>query len=264
MHCSALAKGVAATSLALWASATCAQDWNGAPQEPPRQSSDHSVIGIGLAHVPAYQGADSYRTLPLPVIDVAIGPYYANLRNGVGLNVIDTPVLTFGGGLSFTPGYRRKDVPAGVDRLKAGIGTRLFMNVRMAGVTATLGGTRSVIGGTGGFVADAGLAYPIVVGRRLFLIPSVGTTWANTKHNDRYFGVDAGESAASVLREFHSGGGFRDVSAMITANYRLSERINLTASTGLTTLLGEPKDSPLVVRKTQPVGFLSMSYRLGG
>ncbi|HEX7871419.1 MAG TPA: MipA/OmpV family protein [Sphingobium sp.] len=252
-----------ATSLLLWTATAGAQDWSGAPREPQRRSTDHSIIGIGLAQVPTYQGSDSYRTLPLPAIDVAVGPYYFNLRNGVGINVIDLPVLTFGGGIAFMPGYRQEDVPTGVNRLKAGVGARMFMNFNTGVAIVSLGGTRGLIGSTKGFIADASVAYPIIAGRRLALIPSIGTTWANGKHNDRYFGIDAGESAASGLREFHAGSGFKDISTMVTANYSLTGRINLTASAGLTTLLGDVRDSPLIAHTTQPTGFLSLSYRLG-
>lgn len=248
---------------ALLATQAQAQEWSGAPREAPRQGHDRVIIGIGAAAVPTYQGSDDYRTLPIPMIDIVSGPIYANLRNGVGVNVVDTPGFTFGGGVTFMPGYRRQDVPVGVDRLSVGAGARLYASFKAGGVVATLGGTQGFVGSTKGFIADASLSYPIMASPRLLVIPSVATTWADAKHNGRYFGIDTGEAFRSGLPQFRVGGGFKDVSALLTVNYRLTGRMNLSASGGVTSLLGDVKDSPLVAHATRPMGFLSLSYRFG-
>ncbi|HEX7855207.1 MAG TPA: MipA/OmpV family protein [Sphingobium sp.] len=227
------------------------------------QDRDHVIVGVGVAQIPAYQGADSYRTLPIPVIDIVSGPIYANLRDGVGVHVVSGNVLTIGGGLGLMPGYRRRDVPEGVDRLSFGVGGRLFARLNAGGIVATIGGTRGFAGGSKGAIVDASLSYPLILSPRVQIFPSIGTSWSNARHNDRYFGIDADESTRSGLRRFDAGSGFKDVSAMLAANYRLTSRINLTVSGGLTSLLNEVKDSPLVIRRTQPMGFLSLSYRLG-
>jgi outer membrane scaffolding protein for murein synthesis (MipA/OmpV family) len=227
------------------------------------QNNDHIIIGAGAAYTPAYQGADDYRVRPLPAIDIAWGPFFANLRNGIGVNVIDTATFTAGGSVTFTQGYRRRDAPDGIGRLSSGAGGRLFASVRAAGFVATIGGTKGFAGGTKGVVADASLSYPIAVSSRFTLIPTIGTTWADRKHNDRYFGVDAGQSLASGLPQFHAGSGFKDASATLSAQYRLTDRISVGASGGVTSLLGKVKDSPIVFHKTQPMGFLSLSYRFG-
>lgn len=240
-----------------------AQEMSGTASERARQSSDRTIVGLGMAVVPVYQGADDYRVLPLPAVDIVSGPFFANFRNGIGVNVVDTPNFTFGGSVTFMPGYRRKDVPVGVGRLSAGAGGRLFVSTKAGGVIATLGGTQGFVGSTRGFIADASLSYPMVMSPRLVLIPSIATTWADRKHNDRYFGIGTQQSLASGLPAYEAGSGFKDASALLTASYRLSSRINLSASGGVTTLLGDAEDSPLVVHRTRPTGFLSMSYRLG-
>jgi len=240
-----------------------AQDWGDAPRERERYNGDHTVIGIGVAHVPAFQGGDDYRTLPVPVIDIAAGPIFANLRNGIGLNVVDGKTLTIGGGVALMPGYRRRDVPEGVRRLSFGAGGRMFAHLNAGGFMVTIGGTQGFAGSTKGFIADASVAYPIAASERLSIIPAVATTWADRKHTNRYFGIDTREAYASGLPEYRAGKGFKDVSVTVTANYRLTDRINLSATGGLTTLLGDAKDSPLVEHETQPSGFLALSYRFG-
>lgn len=254
----AILAAVAGTALSQTA---WAQDLDGTPSERPDPNQDRIVLGLGIAHVPTYQGSRDYRTIPIPAIDLSIGQVYANLRNGVGVEVVQTRAFTFGGGIAPMPGYRRRDVPDGVGSPSFGAGGRLFANLRAGGLLLTVGGTRGFVGSTKGFIADASASYPIATSRRLTVIPSVGVSLADTRHTDRYFGISATEALASGLPAYAADGGLKDVSASLTANYRLTGRLNLTAMGGLTTLVGDARHSPLVERKTQPTGFLSLSYR---
>jgi outer membrane protein len=226
------------------------------------QDEDHIVLGVGVAATPAYQGSDDLRVLPLPAIDIKEGWFFANLRNGIGVAPISTENFDIGASLVFVPGYRRKDVPAGIDRLKDGIGARLFTNIRAGGVVATLGATKIVSGGTKGLVADASISYPIAVSSRFTLTPTIGTTWADRKYNDGYFSITRRESLATGLPQYTAGAGFKDVSGLLTASYRLTGRITLSATGGVTSLIGDAKDSPFVEKKTAPSGILTLTYRL--
>jgi len=223
---------------------------------------DRVVLGVGAAVAPAYQGADSYRVIPIPAIDIKQGWFFANLRNGVGVTPIDGDALTIGASVVFAQGYRRKDVPTGIDRLSDGVGARLFATVRTQGLIATIGTTKVVSGGTKGAIADLSLSYPLRVSSRFSLIPTLGTTWANRKYNDRYFGVTAAEASATGFSQFRTGAGLKDASAALTASYRLTNRISLSATGTVTALLGKVNDSPQVEHKTQSAGFLTATYRL--
>lgn len=247
--------------LALYTSAARAQRLVQASATAPR-SNDHVTLGVGLAHLPVYQGADTYRTLPLPIFDVAKGRLFANLRNGAGVNVVDEGGITIGASLTPVSGYRTRDVPQGVERLKFGAGGRLFLNADLGLATATIGATRAVFGGTGGVVVDASFAHPILLSPKLILIPSLGATWADRRHNSRYFGIDGREALASGLSGFSPNAGLKDLSAGLVANYRLTGSINLSASANVSTLMSEVKDSPLVRRRTQPSMFVSTTFSL--
>lgn len=225
------------------------------------REEDRIILGVGAAVTPAYQGSDDYRVLPIPVIDVKEGPFFANLRNGIGIEAIDNDVITIGASAMFMPGYRKRDVPVGIDKLSDGIAARIFATVRAQGFVASVGTVKGVAGSTKGIVADASLSYPIQISSRFSLTPTIGATWADRKHNDRYFGVTAAESLASGLPQFQAGAGLKDASAALTAAYRLTDRVTISATGTVTTLLGDAKDSPIVVKQTQPAGFLTLSYR---
>lgn len=239
-----------------------AQDLSSSRQSVGQPSKDRIIIGLGAAVTPVYQGASDYRVLPLPAIDIVEGRFFANFRNGIGLNLVNDRALTVGASVTPMPGYRRRDVPTGIDRLSWGAGGRVFANLTGGGVIATLGATQGFVGSTGGFVADASLSYPIVASPRLIVTPSIATSYADGKHMDGYFGVDASEAAASGLALYRGKSGFKDVSALLNIVYRLDSRISLTGSVGATSLLGRVKDSPLVEHATRPTGFVALTYRL--
>lgn len=187
-----------------------------ASETPAPFNPDHVIIGLAGVHAPGYQGSDSYRTLVLPMIDVAKGEFFLNLRNGAGVEVVRSKVVTIGISFAPTMGYRRRDAPEGIGNLSFGAGARVSTRLNIGPALIGLGATQGVIGGTGGLVADANIAYPIRVSSRLSVLPAIGVSWADRKHNDRYFGVDAVQSQASGLPEYHLSSGFKDVSGTIS------------------------------------------------
>jgi outer membrane protein len=225
------------------------------------QAQDHVVIGAGVAAAPKYQGSEDYRILPIPAIDIKRGWFFANLRNGVGIEPISTETLTISASAVFVQGIRSKDLPAGIDRLSDAVGARIFSSIRTGGFVATLGATK-VLGGTKGTIADASLSYRVQLSSRFMLTPTVAATWADRKYNDRYFGVTAAEALASGLPQFTAGSGFKDISGALTASYRLTDRVTLSATGSVSTLLREVEDSPIVRKKTQPLGLFALTYRM--
>lgn len=221
---------------------------------------DHFAIGVGVAYMPAYIGSDKYRAQPLPAIDIKYGHFFVNFQDGIGANLIDMENITIGGGIVMTDNRRTRDAPRGIGNVPMGAGARGFVKLRQGGFEAVLGGTQVFAGGTRGFVADASLSYPIMVNERFMLAPSIGTTWGNRKHLNRYFGVNAQQSAASGLRQYSTGSGFIDAKAEVAAQYRLTERIGIGLVGGVTTLVGDIKNSPIIKEKTRPFGLMFVSY----
>ena len=241
-----------------------ASDDRGEPGGPDGgPGGDHIAIGVGGMYQPAYMGAKKYQFQPLPAIDIKHGMFFANFQNGIGIAPVDNEIFTAGVGIVLaTDNYSRKDVPNRFNKISMGAGVRGFVGVRQFGFEATAGLTQIFAGGTKGMIADFSLSRPIMVSERLFLNPSIGTRWANAKHNDRFYGVNARQSAESGLREFRSGSGLLDARAELGLQYRLTDHIGFGAMGGVATLLGDVKDSPIVRKKTAPfgMGFLTYSF----
>ena len=270
---------IVSTSAFVWASSAAAQTLtkiepplpaapgqaSGYPGESIGQDGgpdeDHIAIGFGGLYQPAYLGSRKYQFQPIPVIDIKRGHFFVNFQNGIGVAPADSEALTAGvGDVLVTDNYERKDVPNRFNKVDMGAGARGFVSVRQFGLEATAGVTQIFAGSTKGMIADFSLSRPIVVNDRLFLTPSIGTRWANAKHNDRFYGVSARQAQESGLRQFRPGSGLLDAKAELGLQYRLTDHIGFGAAGGVTTLLGKVKDSPIVRKKTAPFGMGFLTY----
>jgi outer membrane protein len=225
------------------------------------RGQSRAVVGVAGIYAPAYQGAEDYRLLPFPVIDLKYGRFFASSRRGVGANLVDGDAVDVGVGVTFVPGYRRRDAPVGVGRLSGGAGARITADARAGMVMVSVGATRVLTGDADGTLLDATLAMPFRPTARLTVIPSVSTTWADGAYTRAYFGIDAGQAAASGLSVYRPGGGIKDVSASLSANYRLNDKVSLGATGVVSKLTGDARKSPIVFDPTQPAAFVSVSYR---
>lgn len=225
----------------------------------PAAAQDHVVIGPAAVAGPSYEGADKYRVLPIPIVDITRGRLFLDTVDGLGIDVIKAGPLTVGGSIGYVPGYRRRDVPDGIGHLPDTAGARLFTTYAGNGIRLTVGGTRS-IGGTHGTTVDATLSYTVKLSSRFSLAPTAATSWANRKFNDRYFGVSARQSRASGLDSFMPGSGFKDVTLGLTAKYAMSPRWFLIANASERGLLGDDADSPIVENKWRPLGSFGLGH----
>ncbi|MDZ4394787.1 MipA/OmpV family protein [Cypionkella sp.] len=224
-------------------------------------AQDRMIFGLGAANGPEYQGSDTTSTKAIPLIDIARGPFFINLRNGIGISPLEYGDFKFGASVVYLPGF---DLPYALGEISGSAGARLFTDWQSGDVNATFGLTKAVSGDLKGTLADASLSYRYNVTPKLTLIPVIGTTWSDGDYNQSYFGVTPTQATRADIDSFTPGSGFKDVSIGLTANYRVTERVNLTASATMSKLLGDAQDSPIVFDDTQSFGFIGLSYRFGG
>jgi outer membrane protein len=246
------------------------------PIAPPQQASeyrgepagwddesdgDHITIGVGGMYQPAYMGSRKYEFQPIAAVDIKRGNFFLNFEDGIGFTPIDNETVTVGA--SVVPvfdGYDAEDVPNRFNKIELGAGARGFVSVRQFGFEATAGVTQIFAVSTKGLIADFDLSRPIMVNERLFITPSIGTTWGNARHNNRFYGVNALQAEESGLRQFRPGAGFMEAEAELGLQYQLTDHIGFGVSGGVTTLLGNVKDSPIVRKKTAPFGMAFVAY----
>lgn len=233
----------------------------GDDKEPRSDERGYSLsVGPGAGVIPTFQGSDKSRVIPLPLIDGRYGRFFIDTSEGIGIDILRDDKFRVGASLTYVPGYDKDDVPTGIEGIADTAGARVFGSARIDRFTFSLGATQS-IGGAKGLVADAALSYYLPVTPKFALIPSVGTTWADGKYMDNYFGISAGEATASGLPAFKAKSGFKDASLSVTGVYQLSDRWTLTGNVSANMLLGDALDTPLNEEKWNPTGFLGVAYR---
>lgn len=222
------------------------------------QAQDRVILGLGVANSPEYDGSDTSKTGVVPLVDISKGRFFANMSDGLGVTAFEAGDFRLGAGLVYLSGFDR---PASLASVSGSAGARLFAAWERDGFGARIGVTQIVSGDLDGMTADANLSYRYIVTPRFSLIPSIGATWANEKFNQSYFGISPAEAAQAGIATYAADAGVNKVSIGLTATYRLTERVNLTASARASRLQGDARDSPLVTNKMQRSIFLGLSYR---
>ncbi len=222
---------------------------------------DHLKLGLGAAIAPRYEGADEYRLQPFPVVDAQYGRFFARSGDGLGLNIWQSAQLTIGAGVNMMEGYSKSDVPEGIGKLSNALGARVFVSTNAWGAIFTVSATQAISKSERGLIANARVSYPYSISERFRVIPSVSVNWANAKYMDSYFGINAQQAARSGLSEYRPSAGFKDVSLRLGFSYDLTKTWSITGVAGVSRLMGDAADSPLVRRKSQAVGALGVAYR---
>jgi outer membrane protein len=75
---------------------------------------------------------------------------------------------------------------------------------------------------------------------------AASTTYASDRYNEKYFGIDPDNARRSGLRRHDAEGGIKDVGLSVTATYLFTERWAVTGLVGVTQLVGDAADSPIV------------------
>lgn len=225
-----------------------------------RKIDSHWTLGAGASMSPTFEGSDEYELNPIPLVDLKYGRFFAKAGDGIGVNIVETRRFTAGASVDWMQGYDGDDVGSGIDDVDGALGARIFGAARLGGVVASIAATQAVSETDRGLIVDATLSYPIHASERFTLAPSVGTTWANEKYMTGYFGVDSAEAAASGLRRYDAKSGLKDVSFRISGKYRITRSISAIGSVGVSHLLGEAADSPIVEQETTPTGLLGIAY----
>lgn len=222
---------------------------------------DHLTLGLGVAVAPRYEGADEYRLRPFPVVDARYGRFFARSGDGLGLTIWQSPQLTVGAGVNMMEGYSKSDVPEGIGKLSHALGARVFVSTNAWGAIFTVSATQAISKSERGLIANARVSYPYSISERFRVIPSVSVNWANAKYMNSYFGINTRQAADSGLSKYRPSAGFKDVSLRVGFNYDLTKTWSITGAAGVSQLMGDAADSPLVRRKSQAVGALGVAYR---
>jgi outer membrane protein len=234
----------------------CAADLVPAAPAPQAAAPPQWTIELGaeVRALPRYQGSDRYSFYPFPLFDLrdaGTPPRFHGPLDGFGYAVIDTRTFKAGPVVQVELGRFVKHNPA-----LAGLGD--------VGMTAEVGGfvdywpvpwlrarveVRQGFGGHAGVVSDQMLDVIVPVTPQWTLSGGPRLTEATREANTPYFGIDAGQSAASGLPVYDPGGGVRSYGIGTQARYQWNPRWASHAFIEYSRLADGVANSPIVAAR---------------
>ncbi|WP_265448265.1 MipA/OmpV family protein [Enterobacter hormaechei] len=230
------------------------------------------TLGGGVDVAPRYSGSDKSRVTAAQVVDYAMANgFFISTTRGLGYgNRVGN--LDYSAALSYRAGRKDRDVSSdsiasGSDYLRGmgdikgsavvvpGLGYRItdWLNVQLQADVP-------VSERDNGEAVHFGIASPLYTSPENSVTLALTGSWGSSKYMQTYYGVSAAQSAASGFARHDAGSGIYAYSLNLDWTHKLTSRWSLLAAAGVTQLTGEAGDSPIVQRKTSPVGSLKVTY----
>lgn len=225
-------------------------------------------IGGGVGVGPDYEGSDDFDVAALPVLRIAYRDrVFIDTREGIGVYAIRIPGVTVGGAIGYGAGREQDDNAAlrGLGDIDPGLTGRMFASYTWGFAEFGASVQRDLSGNTDGTEAtlSVGAGSP-VFGQRVILRGGLGLTLADDNAMDAHFGITEQQASDSVYLPYDPEPGLKRIDLDLSATWRITEAVGVTAAVGLGTLLGDAADSPLVDQAGsafQPSGGLFVAYR---
>ncbi|MDV5529091.1 MipA/OmpV family protein [Enterobacter hormaechei] len=230
------------------------------------------TLGGGVDVAPRNSGSDKSRVTAAQVVDYAMeNGFFISTTRGLGYgNRVGN--LDYSAALSYRAGRKDRDVSSdsiasGSDYLRGmgdvkgsavvvpGLGYRItdWLNVQLQAEVP-------VSERDNGEAVHFGIASPLYTSPENSVTLALTGSWGSSKYMQTYYGVSAAQSAASGFARHDAGSGIYAYSLNLDWTHKLTSRWSLLAAAGVTQLTGEAGDSPIVQRKTSPVGSLKVTY----
>lgn len=245
-----------------------AQTQTAAPTSDSAQSS--VSIGAALVIAPEYLGAKKERFLLAPTLSYRNGNgFFAGIGEGVGFSgKIDRFDLS--AALAYRIGRRDGNANGlrhGSDDLR-GMGdiddaftTRLKGSYTFdSGVSLHLGSEFALSNRETGNTYSLGFKVPVFESKTDQVSFNIGSTYGDRKYNQSNFGVTSAQSTASGYKAFTAKAGFDQVTSTLGWNHVIDKNWSINTRLGLTQVVGNAADSPIVKKKTAGVLGTSINY----
>lgn len=216
-----------------------------------------NLVGVGVGLLPEFSGAESYRSMVLPILraDYKDRVYVNVLQAGVWLWSADDKSVRIGLAVEPRFGYKGSEggrVQGMADRkfsIEGGpnIQWRTSVGVVYANFYQDLSGASS------GQSAQLQFIRPLVTGRKLFVNGFAGINWLSGQLNDYYFGVRTNE--ATLARPAYTAGATTNLQLGVNGAYAITERGSILFGANVIRLGSESSNSPIAETRLQAVVY---------
>jgi outer membrane protein len=229
------------------------------------------TLGAGVLSRPLYPGSDRSKTFALPIFSATYGRYFfgslpgSGIPAGLGAYLYRDEHWRLGValGADLTSPRKEGDDPRlhGLGDIKGTERASVFAAYTYQWLSLRGALSQDIGGKHQGTLASLDLRGEYRPSDRLTLFAGPGITWADSKHTQTFYGVDATQSAASGLPQFTAKSGVESLRLNVGADYRLTPQWTVGALASAGTLRGDAANSPITVRKTQDTFAVFARYR---
>lgn len=241
---------------------------------PVAQARDWSQvdlsIGAGVGFAPDYEGSDDYEVTGIPMIDLNWADTVILDMSGLKVNAISVEngesAFTAGPLLGYHGGRDDGDNDAlrGLGDIDATVEGGGFVSYSHGPWMVDMAIRTDLGEGHEGTVADISAGYGWQFENGFSMATGVSTSWASEDYMSSFFGISRAQANRTRYNEYDAGGGFKDVGLWFNASYDLTENWSVGAQSGLTQLLGDAADSPIVDDEGSATQFMTgigVSYK---
>jgi len=237
----------------------------------------NGYLNLGAAVVPDYEGSKDYMPAPMIAGKLGYNEFYVEARGPKLRANVMPAVLPFGFEFGPALAYRfgrddvendRVDALRDIDStLAAGAFAKIFTN-NLLQPGDELGFEVESLTGVGahrdGTTVSFGPSYSFSPLEKVRLGFKASATYASDRYNETYFGIDTANALRSGFSTYDAKGGIKDVGLSVNATYLWTEHWSITGMVGVTQLVGDAADSPIVDdagSATQGIAVLGLGYR---
>lgn len=231
-------------------------------------SQDQSTFSLGAGTVikSKYAGSDKLKSLPLLHMEYDFGNgFFATTTKGIGFNYsheIQHDISLFGGmALNYEFGRKEKDELKGMGKIKGTLLNTIELGIDFSHYLTLSAGANIPL-----TERDNGTSYYVSANAHIYHSDSnhiIFTTTAyyfDQKYNQTYFGVTNKQSANSQFSAYKPSAGLSQIDAGFYWTHRLNKDWTILSFAGVSHLLNDAADSPIVKRKTSPLLYLAATY----
>lgn len=228
------------------------------------------TIGAGVGAMPRYWGSSETRIVPIPVVAVQRGAFFADIVRGIGAEYQTNSGLYFSTSLGYDMGRTNRDSTwePGSKRLEGmGVvkGSTTFNVLVAQPITSWLsvnGEAEFRMGGQRdrGNQYRLGLHSDLIDNDKDTLSLDLSAHAGDAKYNRTYFSVTPQQSASSRFAAYTADSGVYAYSLTGSWSHTFTPHYSLVTAVVVTRLTGDAGRSPLVQERTGVTGVASLNY----
>lgn len=230
------------------------------------EEGGRNFIGLGVGAVPVYEGSSEYRALPVPMINYHSGNFFISPRAGLpamGLKTDLAPDWTAGAFVGMALGRDASDADRteGLDDIDFHGTYGAFLEWSPGPYSLMAAYRQAARSGYGGTL-DLRLTYAAWQNANNRVTIGANTQWADHNGMQTWFGVTPSQAARSRegLDSYSPSAGFKSVSVFGTWAHSIDANWSAVTTLGVSTLVGDARDSPLTEKKTNAFANVGVIY----